>query len=398
MQNFIYNINTELHFGKDMLDTLPTKIKEHTNKTILMTYGGGSIKSSGLYDKVVDLLNDNNIKFIELSGIKPNPEVSTAREGIRLIKEHDIDFILAVGGGSVIDNSKHMAIGSATDSDVWDIITQKEGVVIDPNKVAKLGTIITIAATGSEMNFGGVMSNPDLNMKMGYLNPLMRPVFTYEDPTQLETLPIYQRRAGLCDILSHLIEQYFSSHHDDGIEDRLAEGIMKNTITHASHYLNGNDYNTLANIFWSSSLALNYLVSLSRGGADWLSHMMEHEISAFTDLTHGIGLAIVQPKITKYYYEKDVREGKPLTKYENLGVAVFELNRDDENLAKKTVERLAELFKLISGVEYLEDVGITELDDGLIAERTLANNRSTYHRLTLDETKEVVANLYKKNN
>ncbi len=398
MKNFIYDISTELHFGKDMLDTLPKKIKQYTNKTILMTYGGGSIKSNGLYDKVVKLLNDNGIKFIELSGIKPNPEVSTAREGIKLIKEHGIDFILAVGGGSVLDNSKHMAVGSATDSDVWDIIIQKEGVVINENKVPKLGAIITLAATGSEMNSGGVMSNPEFGMKVGYLNPLMRPVFTYEDPTQLETLPAYQRKAGLCDILSHLIEQYFSSHNDDGIEDRLIEGIMKNTIAYSKGYVSGNDYNTLANIFWSSSLALNGLVRLSRGGGDWVAHMIEHEISAQTDLTHGIGLAIVQPKLTKYYYEKDVREGNSLIKYENLGVAVFELDRKDKELASKTIEKLAEIFKSISEVEYLEDVDITELNDDIMVERTVTYNYSSYHKLNSEETKEVVSRLYKKNN
>ncbi len=396
MNNFIFDLSTKLHFGQDMLSTLGDNIKKYTNGTILLTYGGGSVKRSGLYDRVITILNDNDIKYIELDGIKPNPEVDTARKGIQLIKDNDIDFILAVGGGSVLDNSKHMAIGSASDADIWDIITQVSKD-IDVEKVPNIGTIITVAATGSEMNAGGVMTNPEFDLKVGYGHPALAPKFTYEDPTVLETLPEYHRRAGVCDILSHLCENYFGSHTDDGLDDRLVEAIMKNTINYADDYLTNNNYESLANIFYSSTLALNGLTRMSRPGQDWLSHGLEHEISAFTDLTHGIGLAIVQPKVLEYYLNKDLTEGNSTIKFENLGVNVFEFDRNDSELVQKTINKLKEIFALYGDVTYLEDVNIERgtLDNDLIASRVAKSSHSNYYSLTEAETKEIVETFYR---
>lgn len=397
MNNFIFDLSTKLYFGKDMLETLGENVKAYTNGPILLTSGGGSIKRSGLYDKITSNLDASGIEYIELDGIKPNPEVDTARAGIKIIKEHNIDFILAVGGGSVLDNSKHMAIGSASDSDVWDIITKTNQDPIDESKIPNIGTVITVAATGSEMNSGGVMTNPEFNLKLGYGHPKLAPKFTYEDPTVLETLPDYHRRAGLCDILSHLVENYFGTHYDNGLDDRLVEAIMKNTIAHGDGYLNSNDYQDLANIFYSSTLALNGLTRMSRPGGDWRSHTLEHEVSAFTDLTHGIGLAIIQPKVLEFYYQKDVNEGKSTIKFENLGINVFEFDRNDPQLASKTVEALKQVFIKFGGVEFLEDVEIPKgtLDDKLIAERVTAGSHSNYYTLTLDETEQLVNRLYR---
>ncbi|WOO87448.1 iron-containing alcohol dehydrogenase [Mollicutes bacterium LVI A0039] len=397
MKNFILNMETKIHFGTEMLDTIGESVKAYTNGPILITSGGGSIKRSGIYDKVTSILDASGIEYLELDGIKPNPEVDTARAGIKMIKENNIDFILALGGGSVLDNSKHMAVGAACESDVWDIITNKNEHPIIDSKIPNIGTVITVAATGSEMNSGGVMTNPEFDLKLGYGNPLLAPKFTYEDPTVLETLPEYHKRAGLCDILSHLCENYFGSHTDDGIDDRLVEAIMKNTIAHGDNYISSNNYEDLANIFWSSTLALNGLTRLSRPGSDWFAHTLEHEISAFTDLTHGIGLAIVQPKLLELYYHKDLKEGNSLIKFENLGVNVFEFNRTDADLAAKTVKALNEVFARFGGVVYLEDVEIAQgvLDNDLIANRAADSNGSCYYKLSLDETKQLIANLYK---
>lgn len=397
MNNFILNLSTQLHFGKDMLDTLPTNIKKHTSKPILFTYGGGSLKRSGLYDQIVNLLQTNNIEFIELGGIKPNPEVDTARAGIKIIKDNDIDFILAVGGGSVLDNSKHMAAGVATDADIWDVIINPTAYQLDETKVPSIGSIITVAATGSEMNSGGVMTNPEFDLKLAYSNPLLAPKFTYEDPTVLETLPEYHRRAGLCDILSHLFEKYFGSHEDEGIDDRLVEAIMKNTIRFGEDYLQTNNYESLANIFYSSTLALNGLTGMTRAGNDWRSHGLEHEVSAVTDLTHGIGLAIIHPKVLDYYFQKDVREGNSTIKFENIGVSVFEFDRNDPDLAEKTVKAIKDVFAKFGDVLYLDDVDINKgrLDDELIANRVAETSSGAYYKLTVDETREVIESLYK---
>ncbi len=397
MENFIFNKYTKLHFGREMISSLGESILEHTKGPILLTYGGGSIKASGLYDNVISLLEASNIEFIELNGIKPNPEVSTARAGIKLIKDNEIDFILAVGGGSVLDNSKHMAIGSASEHDIWDIISGETNHDLDETKLPKIGSIITLAATGSEMNDGGVMSNPEVDLKLGYGHPMVAPVFTYEDPTQLFTLPEYQRRAGLCDILSHLFEVYFDSPSDIKMADRLVEAIMKNTIDNGDDYIKGNDYDTCANIFWSSTLALNGLTKMGRSSSDWRSHSLEHEISAFTDLTHGIGLAIVHPKVLDFYFKQDVKAGNSLIKYENIGVNVFELSRNEEDLAEKTIELIKATFKYFGGVEYLEDVKISDLDNELIAKRNFTSDTGGYYmQLDMEQTRELVSTFYRK--
>lgn len=396
MKNFTFDLSTKLFFGKDTLDTLGDNIKQYTSQPILLTTGGGSVKRSGLYDRIIAELEASNIEYIVLEGIKPNPEVDTARAGIELIKANNIDFILAVGGGSVLDNSKHMAVGAASDSDIWEIITKTNQHPIIDSKIPNIGTIITVAATGSEMNSGGVMSNSELNLKLGYGHPGLTPKFTYEDPTVLETLPEYHRRAGLCDILSHLCENYFGSHTDDGLDDRLVEAIFKNTINYGDDYIINNNYQSLANVFYSSTLALNGLTRMSRPGQDWLSHGLEHEVSAFTDLTHGIGLAIIHPKVLDYYFKKDVQTGNSTIKFENLGVNVFELDRNDPQLAEKTVAHLHAIFERFGNVKYLEDVEIPKgrLDDDVVAERVAASSHSNYYTLSLEETREIVETFY----
>lgn len=397
MNNFIFDLNTKLYFGKDMLSTLGDSVSQYTNGPILLTSGGGSIKRSGLYDKITAILDESKIEYIELAGIKPNPEVDTARAGVALIKKHNINFILAVGGGSVIDNSKHMAIGAASQSDIWDIITGTNEHPVEADKILNIGTVITVAATGSEMNAGGVMTNPEFNLKLGYGHPELRPKFTYEDPTVLETLPEYHRRAGLCDILSHLCENYFGSHNDDGIDDRLVEAIFKNTIAYGDDYILTNNYENLSNIFWSSTLALNGMTRLSRLGQDWTAHALEHEISAFTDLTHGIGLAIVQPKLLEYYYHKDIKEGNSLIKFENLGVNVFDFSRDDKALALKTVEAVKAIFAKFGNVTHLQEVGVDagQLDNDLIAKRVADDTGSQYYKLNIDETRTLIDTFYR---
>ncbi|MGL5021322.1 MAG: iron-containing alcohol dehydrogenase [Mycoplasmatales bacterium] len=372
MKNFEFYKATNLIFGNNQLFKLGNEIKKHTNKKILLTYGGGSIKATGLYDEVIEELDKSNIEYIELFGIKPNPETDTARAGIKLIKENNIDFILAVGGGSVLDNTKHMAIGSQSDLDIWDLFNDPIAMSKITN-LPKIGSIITLAATGSEMNNGGVITNPEFNIKKGVGHPNAAPVFTFENPEMLHSLPLYQRQAGICDILSHLLEVYFGEHKDDMLTDRIVEAIMINIIDNYNDYLENNNYDTHASVFLSSTLALNGLTGLGRDKADWISHNIEHEISAYTDLTHGIGLAIVHPNVLAYYLDFDIKNNNDLIKFINLGKNVFKLQGDGKDIALSTIDALRDLFYSVSNVKTLKDVKIEDFNIEQSASKLISN-------------------------
>lgn len=388
MTDFNYSLPTEIIFGKDRLNTISDNIKKYTDGPILVTYGGGSIKTIGVYDKVIKNLEENNIDYFELGGIKPNPEVNTAEAGVKLIKEHKIKFLLALGGGSVLDNTKHMSICSKSDKGVWETLNDNE-YMHNVKDLPKVGCVMTLAATGSENNAGGVITNPELNLKKGYGHPEVKPVFAYEDPTFLFSLPKYHRQAGVSDILSHLLEQYFGTHTDDMFSDRLIEAQIKNVIDNYELYINSNDYNAAANIFITSSFSLNGLTSIGKVRTDWLSHQMEHEVSAYTDLTHGIGLAIIHPEVISYYYKKDIEAQKSLIKYENLAKYVF-LEKDGD-LSKKGVEKIQELFYNISNVKKLSDVDINDFDSQRSAKKII---ESGYKPTFVDMQIEDLINVY----
>lgn len=390
MENFIFNRYTKMIFGKDNWELLGPEIKKQTSKKILMTYGGGSIKQNGLYEIVCEQLRKHNIEWIELAGIKPNPEVDTCRAGVKLIKEHQIDFILAVGGGSVLDNTKHMAIGAATEHDVWDVIKNQQ-LLTEISNLPKIGAIITLAATGSEMNIGGVLTNPDTNEKLAMGHDECQPIFTFEDPTQLKTLPLYQRQAGLADTLSHLLEQYFDGFEDTGLTDRMVEAAMINLINYTDAYLNTDDYAAHANFFWTSTIGLNGILRVGRKSGDWTSHSLEHEVSAYTDLTHGIGLSIIHPQVINYYFEQQKDQPETLTKFYNLGKYVFRQEGDILTVAEHANREISKLFYKISGKKTFSDVNVHVFDiinsvDKLVDEQNLVG---TYYPLAKKDLIEI---------
>lgn len=391
MNNFNFNMTTEIIFGENRINTLSTNIKKYTKGPILLTYGGGSVKAIGLYDNVVNELKANGIKFFELGGIKPNPEVDTCEAGVKIIKENNIEFLLSIGGGSVLDNTKHMSVCAKSDRGVWETLT--DGAYSNSlTNLPKVGCVITLAATGSENNSGGVMTNPELNLKRGFGHAEVKPVFAYEDPTLLYSLPKYQRQAGVSDILSHLFEQYFGTHTDDMLADRLIEAQVKNVIDNYELYINDNDYNATSQIFVTSSLALNGLTSIGKAGTDWLSHSLEHEVSAYTDLTHGIGLAIIHPAVIRYYYENDVKNNNSLIKYENLAKNVFFLTGDDK--CQKAVEKVEELFYNVSNVKKLSDVDIIDFDGANSAQKIIDGGfKSNIMDLTVADLTNIYNNI-----
>ncbi len=286
--DFDFCTPTRVLFGKDKINELP-KVLGAFGKKVLLVYGGGSIKKNGIYTKIQELLKDFDL--FELSGVEPNPRVSSVRAGAKICKEQNIDVVLAVGGGSVLDCSKIICDAAFYDGDAWDL-------VIDGSKITKalpLVSILTLAATGSEFDCAAVISNPDTNEKIGILNPLNFPKVSILDPTYTLTVNKKHTAAGCADIMSHIFEQYMV----DGtnmVSESLCEGILRTVVKFGKiAYDNGDNYTARANLMWASSLACNGICALGSDMAAWVCHAIEHELSAFYDITHGEGLAILNP-------------------------------------------------------------------------------------------------------
>lgn len=361
MQNFIFHAYTKMLFGKDQIEQLP-EVMDAYGKTVLLVYGGGSIKKNGIYDKVYSLLKNWNI--IELSGVEPNPRITTVREGVRLCKEHNVDVILAVGGGSTIDCSKVIAAGAYYDKDPWDLVL--DGSLI--KEVLPIVTILTLAATGSEMNKNAVISNLETNEKFGTSSRLMIPQASILDPTYLYTLPAIQTAAGTADIMSHIFEAYFSREKDAFIQDRFSEGILKACIKYCKIALQEPDnYEARANLMWASSMALNGLTGSGKEHS-WTCHPIEHELSAFYDITHGVGLAIVTPRWMRYILNQDT-----VDQFVTYGHNVWDLPMEEDKfaMAHKAIDKTEEFFKEIGIPMTLREVGIDDSKIEIMAEKAV---------------------------
>lgn len=385
MINFNFENYTKLIFGKDKELTVGQEVKKFSNK-ILMHYGGGSIKNSGLYEKIVTSLKEANVEFIELSGVKPNPRLSLVREGIKLVRENKIDFILAVGGGSVIDSAKAISLGANYDGDVWDLFEKGKNF---EGSCVPLGVVLTIPAAGSETSGGTVITNEDGGYKRSTGHRTMRPQFAIMNPELTYTLPDYQTACGACDMFAHILERYFTNVENVGLTDRLCEGAMKNIIENAKKVLeNGNDYAARAEIMLSGTIAHNDSLSMGRIG-DWASHDIEHELSGIYDIAHGAGLAIIFPAWMKYVYNHDIN------RFAQFANRVFDVEidlKDLEGTALKGIEALKNFFKEIGLPVTLEDANIS--DDRLeeMAEKRTENGTvGNFVKLN----KEDVLNIYK---
>ncbi|WP_400162350.1 iron-containing alcohol dehydrogenase [Brevibacillus sp. TJ4] len=298
MNNFVYRNPTELIFGRGQISHLEEKAKQ-LGSTVLMVYGGGSIKRSGLYDKVVSLLEKAGCRVLELSGVEPNPRLGTVKKGIELARQEGADWVLAVGGGSVIDASKAIAVGIPYEGDVWDFYTRKAV----PQTALPLGTVLTLAATGSEMNRGSVITNWETKEKFGGTTTF--PTFSILDPENTFTVPRDQTIYGICDIMSHVFEQYFTHTPEIPLQTRFAESILKTVIENAERVLaNPEDYDARANILYCGTMALNGTLPVGVD-TDWATHSIEHAVSAVYDIPHGGGLAIIFPKWMRYVYREN---------------------------------------------------------------------------------------------
>ena len=350
MMNFDYQNGTKLIFGKDTELSIGTEIKSYTSK-VLLHYGGGSIKKTGLYDKIIASLNNAEVEVIELSGVKPNPRVSLVREGIDICRKENIDFILAVGGGSVIDSAKAIAAGVNYQGDVWDLYT---GTPIK-HQCLRLSTILTIPAAGSETSSSSVITNEDgwLKRSIGHLT--LRPVFSILNPELTFTLPKYQTACGIADMLAHVMERYFVNEKNVDLTDRLCEATMKAIIENALRLMkNSNDYNARAEIMLCGTIAHNDSLNVGRGG-DWASHDIEHELSGIYDVAHGAGLSIIFPAWMKYVYKHDIN------RFAQFGNRVFNLDinlNNPEETALLAIDKLEKFFKAIELPTSFEDANI----------------------------------------
>lgn len=338
MNNFVYDIKTKVYFGQNQLHNLGPEVKNY-GKKVLLTYGGGSIKRSGLYDNVIKELEKEGLEVFELSNIDPNPRITSVRKGVEICKNEKIEVLLAVGGGSVIDCTKVIAAGTYYDGDAWDIMLNK----VDVQKALPIITVLTLSATGTEMNPNEVITNLETNDKIGLAFAPLRPKVSFLDPSLTYSVNKYQTACGSADILNHILEVYFNMDDDLYMLDTVMEGLMKTVIKYAPiAYNEPNNYEARANLMWASSWAINGFVA---GGKthDWTCHPIEHELSAYYDITHGLGLAIITPNWLEYTLDETT-----LPKFKQFGVNVFNIseNLDDMEIAKIAIEKLKTfLFK-----------------------------------------------------
>ncbi len=310
---FVYHTPTKVIFGENQLGCLPNEIKAYGTR-LLIVYGAGSIKKNGLYDKVMATLKDQGITVFEFSGIEPNPRHTTINKAIALCKKEQIDVLLAIGGGSTIDATKFIAAGVFHDGDVWDFFTGKAKIT----QALPILTILTLAAAGSEMDAGGVVTNLDTDDKLATGHRCLLPKVSFLDPTNTYTVSAYQTACGCADILSHIMEVYFNLEEDLYMLDTVMEGLMRTVIKYGPIALaNPTDYQARANLMWASSWAINGFIE---GGKDqaWSCHPMEHSLSAYYDLTHGLGLAILTPRWLQHILNE-----KTAPKIKQFAVNVF---------------------------------------------------------------------------
>ncbi|MBF4692608.1 iron-containing alcohol dehydrogenase [Fusibacter ferrireducens] len=362
MNRFVYDIPTKVYFGENHLKKLGSEVSQY-GKKVLLTYGGGSIKKSGLYDKVIAELEKAGLEIFELAGIDPNPRVTSVTEGAEICKREGIDVLLAVGGGSVIDCTKFIGAAAFYDGDAWDISIGKAPV----EKCLPIISVLTLSATGSEMDAMGVISNLETKEKVGMGSPLMQPKVSFLDPTTTYTVSKFQTACGAADMLNHIMEIYFNRENDLFMLDRVMEGLMKTIIQYGPIAMaEPNNYEARANLMWTSSWAINGFLKGSKRQA-WTCHPIEHELSAYYDITHGLGLAIIAPRWLTYTLDED-----NVSKFYDFGVNVFDIDKSLEPMvvAKQSIEKLEDfLFNTLELQSTLTEIGIDETHFEIMAKK-----------------------------
>ena len=381
--NFEYSNPTKLYFGENSLDFLNQELAKYGDN-VMLVYGGGSIKKNGIYDQVVNILKANNKNIFEDSGVMPNPTVEKLYEGCKIAKENNVDLILAVGGGSVCDYSKAVSVSAYCEEDPWDkYYLRMEDV---DNKIIPVGCVLTMVGTGSEMNGGAVITNHETKLKIGHVfGDNVFPKFSILNPTFTYTLPRYQMVAGFYDIMSHILEQYFSG-DDDNTSDYIAEGLLKSLINSSKVAIKDpENYEARSNIMWIATWALNTLIAKGKA-TDWMVHMIGQSVGAYTDATHGMTLAAV----SMAYYHHIMEAGLP--KFKGYAINVWNVNpegKTDLEIANAGLDAMEAWMNEIGLVMNLTDLGVKEDMLEGIADGTFIN-QGGYKVLTHDEIVEIL--------
>lgn len=359
MRDFIFHNPVKIYFGKGQVRHIAQEV-ECVEGAVLVVYGGGSIKRNGAYDDVMAALAGTGRKIIELPGVTPNPRLDKALEGVRLVKEHGVGLILAVGGGSVIDCAKFISLGSGIgdDEDLWDdyIETGKPA----PEGLIPVGVVLTTAATGSEMGDAAVLTNWERNRKLGYTSFPLMPRFSVLDPSYLMTLPAEQTVYGFEDMFCHTCEQYFSYPVDDNLSDEIAEGIQRHILRSWRACLSDpKDYEARSNAMWDSTLALNRIISRGKE-EDWVTHGIEHALSAYTDIAHGAGLAVVHPHWMAYVYLVNDEVTARFARWAVDVWGVTPTGKTDRTVAEEGIDRYVDFLRRVGAPLTLSEAGVPD--------------------------------------
>ena len=384
MNNFIFENATKVYFGKNCVkEYLSCLAKKHGQK-VLLAYGGGSIKKNGIYEEVTEILKQAGKEIIEFSGIMANPTYAKVLEGAKLAKDNQADWILGIGGGSVMDCCKAVSMAAVSEKDIWEEYWAKPGVVdFTP---LPLGVIVTVAGTGSECNGGAVITNEKLKVKTGRDYPQCNPEFALMDPAYTLTVPKKQMVSGSFDILSHIMETYFSEPNEDNVSDDISEALMRSVIKNLRAAIqNPEDYTARSNLMWVSTMAENRIIKLGKK-CDFECHQMEHQLGAYTDCNHGCGLAVLHP----VYYRHIYREGLP--KFVRFAKNVWGIDgsgKTDEETAREGVEALAAFIREIGLPTTLRELGMSS-EEGL---KEIADSCNlapgSYKKMTHEEIYEI---------
>ncbi|MCC5804471.1 MULTISPECIES: iron-containing alcohol dehydrogenase [Rossellomorea] len=378
MNDFTFYNPTKLIFGKGQVEQLKELVPQY-GKKVLVVYGGGSIKRNGLYDQVMSVLKGIDSEVFELSGVEPNPRLSTVRRGVEIAKEKNIDFILAVGGGSVIDCTKAIAAGAKYDGDAWDLVTKKAFA----KEALPFGTVLTLAATGSEMNAGSVITNWETNEKYGWGSPVTFPQFSILDPENTFTVPKDHTIYGMVDMMSHVFEQYFNNATNTPLQDRMCESVLKTVIETAPKLIDDlENYELRETILYSGTIALNGMLQMGYNG-DWASHNIEHAVSAVYDIPHAGGLAILFPNWMKHNLKVNP------SRFAQMAERVFNVDpagKSEEEVALEGIEKLREFWSSLGAPTRLADYDIDDSQLDLMADKAMVNGEfGNFNKLNKDD-------------
>lgn len=382
MNNFTYSIPTKVHFGKGQIAHLD-ELKDSGNK-VLLVYGGGSIKRAGIYDRALEILQEAGLTVLELSGVEPNPRIESVRKGVEICKKEKIDMILSIGGGSVIDCGKVIAAGARSEEDPWELVLHPEKI----KAALPLYCVLTLAATGSEMDGAAVISDLEKQEKWVTASESMKPVMAVMDPEYTFSVSRKQTAAGTADIISHIFENYFTNVKAADVQARFAEGLLKTCFHYGPVALkNPEDYDARANLMWASSMAINGLIQYGAEVA-WCVHPMEHELSAFYDITHGEGLAILTPHWMEFALNENTAD-----KFADYGRNVWGIQAEDNmEAAKKAIQCTKEFFKEMGLPATLTEVGIDRTYFDIMAEKAEAGCQGSFVELKKEDIISIFEN------